>query len=130
MRALIFGGRNFNDWNRFMTGIIGIWMHYGPITHVIQGGATGADYFGKYLAEQWGIPQTEFAADWDNITAPGAVVKFTRGGKPYNALAGFWRNDDMITQGRPDFGIRCPGGNGTRDMADRLDRAGILTLSI
>lgn len=127
VRVLIFGGRDFNDAERFHFTLEDFVKANGPITCIIHGKAKGADGWGAFHAREYGIPERPFPAKWDDIHAPGAVIKYTRGptGKPYNALAGHWRNQEMIDIGKPDWGIGFKGGTGTADMAARLERAEI-----
>lgn len=82
---------------------------------IIAGCASGADRYALLWAKRRHIIRRKFTARWDDIDAPGAVVKQGYYG-PYNALAGFWRNDDMLSEGKPTIGLMAPGGKGTRDM--------------
>lgn len=125
MRVLIFGGRKFDDAARMDYELKAFQAQHGRITCVVHGAAAGADAWGEYFAREvlrcFNLP---FKADWDNIWAPGAVVKMRRDGTRYNALAGHWRNQAMIDQGCIDWGIGFRGGTGTADMARRLREAG------
>lgn len=127
MRVLIFGGRDFNDPAEMHYSIVDFQRAHGLITCIIHGAAKGADSWGAHFAKELGIPQRPFPADWGNIHAPGAVIKYQRGpnGRAYNAVAGHWRNERMIVEGKPDFGMGFKGGSGTADMARRLTAAGI-----
>lgn len=51
----------------------------------------GGDRFAEVLAKKHGIPILVFYPAWDDLTAPGAVIRY-KYGKPYNANAGFARN--------------------------------------
>ena len=125
MRVLIFGGRDFNDQSLMQKHLDDFFMMYGYITHVIHGDASGADRMGAMFARNWfGVPDLPFPADWKNIDVPGAVIKTNRFGQ-YNAVAGHQRNQRMIVEGKPDWGMGFPGGTGTADMAARLEAAGI-----
>lgn len=42
-----------------------------------------------------GVSVKYFPADWDNIQVPGAVIRYRRDGKSYNAKAGPDRNEKM-----------------------------------
>lgn len=88
-----------------------------PITEVVSGHAPGADTDAEYWARRRGIPVKEFPALWDDLTAPGAVIKKTYFGKPYNCRAGIDRNEQMA-----QYAAACiafPGRNGTKDMMER-----------
>jgi hypothetical protein len=125
MRLLAFGGRNYRDWDRVEYELQKFIDQFGRIDLLIYGDATGADRMAASVAHnKFRIPTLPFPADWANVCAPGAVVRFNNG-RAYNARAGFDRNQRMIDEGKPDWGIGFQGGNGTRDMAERLERAGI-----
>lgn len=63
---------------------------------IIQGDASGVDTIAKYYATERGYEHEDYPAKWDDINAPGAVIKYNKfTGKPYNVVAGFWRNEEM-----------------------------------
>lgn len=127
-RLLLFGGRNFNDPIKMDHELISFIETYGPIGCVIHGAAKGADDWADYFAKQvLRVPVFSIAAKWDDVTAKGAVIKYTRGpsGKAYNALAGHWRNQELIDRGKPTHAMGFEGGTGTADMAKRLLEAKI-----
>lgn len=66
------------------------------VTGIVSGGAEGVDTFAKLFARRNNIPFTEFLALWDDLDAPGAVVKYNSRGRPYNARAGFDRNKKIV----------------------------------
>jgi len=70
------------------------------ITHVIQGGATGADTGADRWARASRIPVLCFRADWDR----------------YGRRAGPLRNTRMLVEGQPDVAIAFQGGAGTADL--------------
>jgi hypothetical protein len=65
------------------------------ITHVVSGTAAGVDTIGEAWAIEHGIPVIRMPANWDDVSAEGAVVRFRRDGKAYNIAAGKMRNRDM-----------------------------------
>jgi hypothetical protein len=79
------------------------------------------------MAKEWaiakGIRHIPFPADWGDMTEPCYVKKIQ--GKQYNALAGSKRNQKMIDEGKPDMAVAFPGGNGTKDMINKLMKANI-----
>lgn len=97
----------------------------GLITEVVCGMANGADLHGAYWAMLQGIPVFEFHAAWDDIDVPGAVVKHTRRGVPYNAVAGHWRNQRMADYGEALIAAWDGQSTGTIDMIRRA-KAGTL----
>lgn len=117
MRVLVCGGRDYEDRERVFDTLNEI--HSGrPITLIIQGGATGADYFAKAWAMLLGIEVKQYDAQWDNLDVNPVLIRF-RKGKAYNALAGGTRNQLMLDEGRPDIVVAFPGGTGTWDMVKR-----------
>ncbi|MBB4235073.1 hypothetical protein GGD57_001631 [Rhizobium esperanzae] len=76
---------------------------------LIEGEARGLDVRAKAWAQRRGIVVDPYPADWDNL------------GK----AAGGIRNQWMIDDGKPDYGMVFPGGRGTADMRRRLIAAGI-----
>lgn len=98
MKLAIIGGRDFTDWKKciesfdyYFTDDEGL-----RVDEIISGGARGADSLAKKIVELYpNIEYTDFPADWDDITKLPCKIKY-RNGKPYNALAGFNRNKDII----------------------------------
>lgn len=127
--CVIFGGRDFDRQDVVDATMDGLhaWI---KITRVIEGGATGADRCGRRWAQSRGVPFETVEADWDNVSAPGAVVRHRRDGTPYNAAAGPMRNQKIVDTTWPDFGVEFPGGDGTADMAARLRKAGLEVIPV
>lgn len=128
MRLVVFGGRDYSDqrtFDHFMAGAV-----RAGLSVVIEGGAPGADRMARKYAEKHGIPFEEYAADWDNIDRPGAIIRRRRDGSLYDAGAGFLRNQQMLDEGKPDMGLSFPGGNGTADMLTRCDAAGLKVIEV
>jgi len=118
MRILICGGRGLDPalvWNwleehatELCADALGRSSNV-LITHVIQGGATGADTGAERWAWASEIPVTCFRADWEQ----------------YGRQAGPLRNTQMLAEGRPDAVIAFPGGKGTADMVRKARAAGL-----
>ena len=70
-----------------------------------------------------GIPIKPFPAKWDDLEAPGAVIRVNSWGKKYNAKAGIDRNAEMIEEA--DAVALFPGGKGTRDTHRRAIARGL-----
>ena len=113
-KLVIAGGTDFiGTVNDFV--IIKNLVEYYEITEIVSGCAPGADKFGECCADLLNLKIKRFPADWDNLTTPGAYIKYTRYGKPYNALAGPNRNEQMAKY--TDFVHTFPdGGTGTNNM--------------
>lgn len=124
MRVLVYGGRNWNKRKTTYAVLDQLDKEY-HFTVVIDGMAPGADELGFDWAISRGVKTERYKADWDNIDRPGAVIKYTRYGKPYDAAAGPIRNQRQIDEGLPDLAVEFPGNEGTADMRARCDAAGV-----
>jgi len=123
MKVLICGGRDLNrhECNNWLDRNLYDYLadatgSYSSLTvsHIIQGGARGADEGAKDWAKSEGITCIEFPADW----------------KAHGKAAGPIRNRKMLDQGKPDFVIALPGGRGTKNMVDQAISRGIAVIEI
>lgn len=110
MKVLVCGGRYFTDYTLLEDALADL----PPITHIIHGGARGADSLADRFADENFIWCTEFKADW---------------GK-HGKAAGPIRNQQMLDEGKPDLVVAFPGGVGTADMVRRAKKAGVKTIEI
>ena len=108
MKVLVYGGRDYNDEALVFAALDTLHAKHN-ITEIIEGGARGADRLGRMWAIHRGVPILTFEADW----------------KGCGKAAGFIRNQDMLSVGRPGAAVEFPGGRGTADMRARLIRAGV-----
>jgi len=96
------------------------------ITFVISGKCpTGGDYWGEQWALENNITVIPFPADWNDVNAKGALIKY-RNGKPHNARAGFLRNEQMAQFASEKQGaliaIVKNNSSGTMDMIKRAKK--------
>jgi len=97
-KLIIAGSRSITDYNITRTALIesGLWAEHGKALEIVSGEAEGPDKHGEQIATNAGLELHKFPAKWDDITAPGAVVrKRKKDGKKFNLLAGIWRNHEM-----------------------------------
>jgi hypothetical protein len=96
MKLIIAGSRSITSYDTVKRALIesGLWAEHGKAIEVVSGKAKGVDTLGEEIAKKAGLKIHDFPADWDNIKAPGAVVKKNSRGK-YNVMAGIQRNHDM-----------------------------------
>lgn len=82
---------------------------------IVSGGAPGVDT----LAEEWAkkslIECKVFKADWKNLEVQPCKIKYNSKGEPYNALAGFNRNKEIIREADVVFAIWDGSSSGTLD---------------
>jgi hypothetical protein len=101
VKVLVCGSRYFEDWFTVIDVLDVVDEQIGEITHIISGGAKGADYLGKRYATVKEIPFTEYPADWET----------------HGRAAGPIRNKQMLVEGKPDVVVAFDdSGAGTRDM--------------
>lgn len=114
MRVLVFGGRDYKKKDKVLQTLSRI-NRDTPISVIIEGGATGADFYGKVWAERRNIPVETYKADWSDMQAEVVVPRRNSVGF-YNAAAGNLRNMKMLKESNPDMAVEFPGGRGTADM--------------
>lgn len=108
IRAIVSGGRNFDDYNHLQEVLDRIHKHT-PIDTIISGRARGADSLGEKWAKENNVNILPYPADWN----------------AHGKVAGHLRNQRMIDEGKPDLLIAFPGGKGTSDMVERAKKANI-----
>ena len=108
MRLLVTGGRDYSDFQALCTVLDQIHKET-PITHLIYGGAPGADSLAGAWAAFNHVPALVFPAQW----------------KLHGPAAGPIRNQKMLTDAKPTAYYDFPGGRGTSDMVCRCQKAGI-----
>lgn len=109
MRVLVCGGRAYRDQQHFERVMQQIDASDPHITTIIHGAAQGADQMGEMWGYKRGKNVEAFPADWAK----------------YGLGAGPRRNQQMLTEGKPDLVVAFPGGKGTADMVRRARRAGV-----
>jgi hypothetical protein len=115
MRVLVYGGRTYKNKTRLFAELDAIHRET-PISVIIHGAATGADSLGKWWAEQQGIPDEPYPANWSDMQAERVAPRKRRDGTWYNAAAGNIRNLEMMRKGKPDIAVEFKGNRGTDDM--------------
>lgn len=117
--VVVTGGRDLTDAVRIAEVLTALHIRYG-FHLLVHGNAPGLDKLADAWAIRNGIPTRAYHADWGDITAVGAVVRFRRDGSKYNSMAGPDRNQRMIDQSHPDVGVAFPGDIGTADCTRRM----------
>lgn len=103
-RVLVTGGRDYRDKAALRRAI----LEARP-SLLISGLARGADRLAFEIAEELGIPQMLFPANWNGEGRGAGVI----------------RNQRMLDLGKPGVVLAAPGGRGTADMVERARRAHI-----
>lgn len=98
-RIIVCGSRSFTDRAMVEKKLSKLIVRLACFELITGGCPTGADR----LAEDWAdrqfprkrVVKKRFHAEWDNLQAPGAIIKVRPGGGKYNAAAGPARNKAM-----------------------------------
>lgn len=122
-RVIVCGGRKFRSAAFLYAELDRLHAEY-RFTHLMQGGAPGADH----LAREWAMAYPDIKrwvcrARWGDLSHPDAVVKLGRYGR-YDAMAGSRRNAKMLRWG-PDLVVAFQGAEGTADMVKQARAAGV-----
>lgn len=116
MRVLVCGGRDFSDHALVYSTLDGLEDARGVrITHIIEGGARGAD---------------KLAAAWAKIHPTVTLLTFKADWDAHGRFAGPKRNQRMLDEGKPDLIVAFPGGRGTADMIKRAKAAGVEVVEV
>lgn len=125
MKAAVVGSRSFKNYDYLSWVLDGLRIRRGDFT-LVSGGARGADTLAKKYADEHKIESIIIEPDWDDLSNPDAVVKRKFNGKPYDALAGFRRNQKIVDLLDPyeDLMIAfIPPNNPTPGTSDTISRA-------
>lgn len=112
-RVLVCGGRDYNDAKRVGIELLALHHQFG-ISHLIHGGASGADALAHAWAEAHNVFPVPCPADW----------------KRHGKKAGPLRNAEMLRNFQPDIVLAFPGGRGTDDMIRKAMAAGVPVIQI
>lgn len=127
MNILIAGGRDFNDYEFFLSSLADL-MQRGIVSDdanewcIISGMAKGADALGVRLANEHNLKLLEFPAQWKDMTPP--CIPRTNQYGTYNALAGHNRNKQMGREADILIAFWDRKSKGTKDMIDFMDLLG------
>jgi predicted Rossmann-fold nucleotide-binding protein len=123
MRVIIAGSRTITEIETVTAAIAASGFE---ITEVVCGGARGVDLLGAQWALGHGVPVNAlFTAKWQDLDAPGAVVKTDKRGRKYNAMAGFDRNQKMVDYAEGLVAVWDGHSPGTRDVLNRARARGL-----
>lgn len=119
MRVLVCGSRTYCDEPVMNTILTFIKSLHSDLV-IIQGEARGADLMAKAWAVKNGVLHLDFPANWTK----------------YGKAAGPIRNNQMLTEGKPDLVLAFPTNGdltkskGTKNMVEQARNAGIETVVV
>lgn len=97
MNIAVVGSRKFKNYEYMKEILDRVLAKYGPFT-LVSGMADGADSLAiAWYARTGSLPQPIYhPAKWGDVDRPGAVIKMDKHGEPYDAAAGFYRNQFIV----------------------------------
>ena len=120
----VVGSRTFKDYAFLCDQLDMFWLFLGAFT-VVSGGATGADTMAVRWANAHKLPiPIVFPADFYKLGHPEAVIKMDRRNRPYDAAAGFRRNQEIIDASDMLIAFWNEKSPGTKDSIERAKQAG------
>lgn len=128
MRVLVTGDRNWKD-----RGLIFSTLDYlneiNGIDFIVEGCATGADFFAEQWAHERLLPEQlkHFPADWEHKLEAHCEWDMPEGN--YCRREGPLRNSRMLVNGHPDYVVafhdKLWASKGTGDMVKKAEKAGL-----
>ena len=113
VRVIACGGRDYQRRGRVFAVLDAAVQRLG-LDVLLTGGASGADHIAQAWARERNVPNEIFRAHWGK-EGPGA---------------GPIRNKRMLVEGRAELVIAFPGGDGTANMVDIAEKAGVRVIKI
>ncbi len=114
MRVLVCGGRDGLDPDYIEKTLDRVLAARGPFERLIHGDARGVDRTAGKWARDNHILEWEFLPEWHRVEVSD----------------GLSRNQRMILEGAPDLVIAFPGGEGTANMVEQAQAAGVEVLEV
>jgi hypothetical protein len=133
MRVLITGDRNWAPHDLAKQVVERLLTRYGRGILIVHGAAPGIDWAFTRACQDLSVAQEAHAARWNELDAPGAVIRQTKDGVRYNANAGPARNAEMVAAGAEmciALHRRFAWSRGTKDCVRRAIAAEIPTYLI
>lgn len=126
-RVVVAGSRGFDDYVLFSENVFSYLEERGiskeEVCFISGAASSGADALIIRFCKEHGYAWTEHPADWGDISSISAIIRYTRKGKPYNLLAGMWRNAEMAEFGNALLTFYDGVSPGTRDMMKKMASA-------
>src|SRR3954468_13843106 len=99
MRIIVTGDRNWYAPDLAEQVLNRLLVRYEPGLVIVHGGATGIDRSFAEACDDLGVEQEAHPPRWYELDLPGAVIRYDKRNRPYNANAGSIRNAEMIQAG-------------------------------
>lgn len=116
--VLVTGGREYKDKEKIFKTLDYLHKKWN-ITLIVQGYARGTDKIANYWAKLRKVPTTDRKYE----ISPNAWIE-------EGYAAGPNRNQRMLDEEKIEQVVAFPGGNGTKDMIKRAEKAGLKVLKV
>jgi hypothetical protein len=129
IKIIVAGGRDFNNYELMESILIKAIneLELNPDNEliIVSGGAKGADVFAVQFAKEYNIEYEIFHANWEDLKVKPCKIKYNKGNRPYNCLAGFNRNKQMAVIAQYLIAFHDGKSTGTKDMIDLANKHGL-----
>jgi len=116
LKVIVAGSRGYSNYDFVQAHLKLLLKTRGKFTVVSGMEKTGPDMLGVRFAEENDLKWEGHTPDWDNLEAPGAVIKTNKYDKQYNAKAGMDRNLAMAQTANILVAFWDAKSPGTRNM--------------
>ncbi len=120
MKVIVAGSRSIND-QELLYDCLNSFHKETPITHIVCGGARGADTLGKQWAEDNQIPVIMLEAQWDRYGKPAGMIRNREMGDLADYLIAFWDRKSPGTKHMIEY-MRSINKHGTVIYTDTLQQ--------
>lgn len=129
MVVLVTGGRKYANYWRIWRTLDALHKTHN-FTKLVHGKGGWTDMSADAWAKARDVPVQDYPAKWNDISRPDAVIREHANGKPYNVIAGFARNQQMLDEEEVKLVVAFPGGHGTADMVAKARKAGVEVIEV
>lgn len=131
MKLAIVGSRTFTDYDKLETFVLDN-VDVDSVSLIVSGGANGADFLAEEFANRYEIPLKVIPARWNDLNVTDCRIKYNSYGKPYNSLAGFNRNKEVVEAADVILAAWNGTSPGTKHAIQLAEKAGkkVLVLDI
>ena len=98
-RVIVFGGRNFNDYELMERTLSNLLLYYEPeqVT-IVSGHARGADALGERFAKEYGLTLDIHPVDWNTHGNSAGYVRNVEMAQVADAAVGYWDGESRGTK--------------------------------
>lgn len=98
MRVAIVGSRHFNDYELLKREMLLLRISNIIPTHIVSGGAKGADRLAEKFASEYNIPTTIYLPDWTRYGNRAGYLRNEKIVKDADCVIAFWDGESKGTK--------------------------------